>query len=72
MECCYSPLRLLHSDVGDFNNGVCNVMRVTAAEGNSDKGQLDKHVALALILWLQPVKIPMMTMSTASDRELGQ
>ena len=37
---CYPSLRLLHSDFGDFKNGVCHVMKITIAKSNPNKGLL--------------------------------
>ena len=33
---CYSPLRLLYSDFGDFSNGVCHVNKIIIAKSNPD------------------------------------
>ena len=33
---CYPPLLLLHSDLGDFNTGLCHVMKISIAESNPD------------------------------------
>ena len=32
---CYQPLHQLHSDFGNFNNGVCRVMKLTIAKVNA-------------------------------------
>ena len=31
---CYPPFSQVHSDFGDFNNGLCHVMKITIAESN--------------------------------------
>ena len=36
------PIWQLHSDFGNFNNGVCDVMKITIAESNPDI-ELLKH-----------------------------
>ena len=35
---CYPPLWLLHSDIGDFSNGVYHAMEIISAEINPDIG----------------------------------
>ena len=32
----YQPRRQLHSDFGDFSNGVCYVMKIAKTESNPD------------------------------------
>ena len=34
---CYLPLRQLHSDFGDFNNGVYHVMKITSRASKKKK-----------------------------------
>ena len=36
----HPPLRLLHSDFGDFNNGVCHLVEITIAESKPDMDSL--------------------------------
>ena len=35
---CYLTLRQLHSDVGEFNNGVCHIRKTAIADSNPDMG----------------------------------
>ena len=35
---CYLPLLQLGSELNDFNNGVCHVMKTAIAETNPDAG----------------------------------
>ena len=40
---CRLPLRQLHSDFGDFNNGVCRVVKIIVAQSNPDVGLLTQQ-----------------------------
>ena len=55
-----SPHWQLHSDFGNFNSGVCHVLKMTTAESAPDMGH-NKFAALSPTFWPEP-----MTMSAAS------
>ena len=40
---CSPPIRQLHSDFGDFNNGVYYIMKITIAKRNPDMGLLTQQ-----------------------------
>ena len=61
-------LRQLHSDFGDYSNGVCRVSRITRAESNPDMGLLTQHFALSPDVVAGANKMPIMRMSVASDQ----
>ena len=56
---CFSPLRQVHFDFGNFNSGVCHVLKMTTAESAPDIH--NKFAALSPTFWPEP-----MTMSAAS------
>ena len=51
---CYLPVRQLHSDFGDFSDGVCHITKITIAESNPDVGH-NKRFASAPLFWLEPI-----------------
>ena len=58
----------LHSDFRDLNNEVCHVMKMTVAESNPDMGLLTQQTfRFSLNILATADKIPIMTMSKASD-----
>ena len=40
----FPAFRQLHSDFGDFSNGVCHVMKITIIDSNHDKGLLTQQI----------------------------
>ena len=65
---CYPPLWHLHSDFGDFSDGVGHVVKITEAESNPDMGLLTQQTFCRSPAILARVKkIPVMTMSVACD-----
>ena len=68
MQCDPLPWQL-HSDFGDFNNGVCHVTNIIIAESNNS----DMEFLPQQTFCFRPVRsgrsseMPIMTMSVASD-----
>ena len=65
------PRRQLHSDFGDFNNGVCHVLKITVVESNPDMGLLTKQtVCFSPDLLATANTTSTMTTSVVSNRVL--
>ena len=61
---CYPPLWQLHSDFGNFNTGVCLVMKMTTADINPDKGLSPQQIfCLSHGVLATARKMPIMAMS---------
>ena len=66
---CYPPLRQLHSDFGDFSDGVCNVVWITIAESKPDLRLLTQQkFCFSPAVLAGYDKMTTKTMWTASDR----
>ena len=67
---CYLLLWLLHSDFGDFMNGVCHVIKVTIAESNPDMGLLAQQTfCFSSDVLAGDSKMPIKTMSRCQWRQ---
>ena len=56
-------------DFGDFSGRVCHVMKITSAESNSNMGRLTRQIfCFSPDVLVRANKIPLMTMSAASDQ----
>ena len=60
---CYLPLLQLGSELNDFNNGVCPVMKTATAETNPDAGLVNTAniVLISLSVLAEDNKMLMMT-----------
>ena len=65
---CYTPLCQLHFDFGDFNNGVCPALKVTA-KSNPNMGTMNTTTILLYSpgALARGNRMPVMTMSVAHD-----
>ena len=64
---CFSPLRQVHFDFGNFNSGVCVAMKMTTAESNPDTGpSTQQTVCFCPDPPARGNKIPIRTMPIAS------
>ena len=61
-QCCYQQIRQQHSDLGDFDHGVCHVMKFTVAESYPETFCCSSHVLGRVN------KMPILIMSFADDR----
>ena len=61
---CYPPFWQMHSDLRDFSNGVCRVMKITVPESNPDM-LVCLNVLLLLLLLLLVVVVVVVMVVTA-------
>ena len=66
---CYPPLRQLHPYVGDFNAGVCHVIKIILADCNPNMGLLTQwRFCLSPDVLTSANNMPIMTTSVASGQ----
>ena len=70
VRCC-QPLRQLHSDFGDFSEGVRHAMKITTADSNPDVGLSTQQMfCFSPAVVVRANKVSILTRSTALDRGL--